>query len=82
MNLMTALHIFTYGGLSMFGGLVLGYLIAAWKNLDASRWGFIGFICPPAVLWLLVRPRGTGKSERLSWDAQDARDHAHHNPPN
>ena len=79
---MTALELFTYTGLLMFAGLVLGYMMAAWKNLDASRWGLIGFLCPPALLILVLRARRQGPPiRRLSWDEHDTRDHARHNPP-
>jgi hypothetical protein len=79
---MNALQLFTYGGLSMLFGMVLGYMIAAWKNQDASRWGFIGFIFPPAILLLLLAGRRTSPPVKsLPWDHQDAIDHARHHPP-
>lgn len=80
---MTALEIFTYAGLLMLGGMVLGYLVAAIKNRDASRWAFICFVCPPAVILLLVRPARKGpRIRRMGWDQADEIDHARHNPPN
>ena len=80
---MLAMKIFTYGGLAMFAGLVVGYLVAAWKNLDASRWGFISFFFPPAIFFLLLRGRRNGPPvKRRGWDEQDAIDHNRHHPPN
>lgn len=80
---MTALEIFTYAGLLMLGGLVVGYIGALWKNRDPSRWAFIGFFCPPAVILVLMRARRIGPPIRgISWDHQDHLDEIRHNPPN
>ena len=80
---MDALQIFTFAGLLMFGGLVVGYISALWKNRDASRWAFIGFLCPPAIVFLLMRRKRIGPPIRgLSWDHRDHLDELHHNPPN
>ena len=80
---MTALQIFTYVGLAMLSGVVFGYVVAATKNRDASRWAFICFFFPPAVFLLLLRPSRKGPAiKRMAWDDADNLDHARHNPPN
>lgn len=79
---MSALELFTYTGLLMLAGLVVGYIGAHIKNRDASRWAFIGFFCPPAVVVLLLRRRRIGPPIRgLSWDHRDHLDEISHNPP-
>ena len=79
---MTAFDLFTFGGLVMLGGLIAGYIGALMKNRDPSRWGFIGFFFPPAVLFLLVVPRRVSLPARgLSWDQRDHLDEIAHNPP-
>ena len=58
---MLTFELFTFWGFAMLAGLIAWPHGLAWKNRDTSFWGFVGFFFPPALVFLLVLPRGPGR---------------------
>lgn len=80
---MLSFKFFTFWGVAMLAGLLLGPMLSAWKNRDTSFWGAVGFLFPPGLVVLLALPRYKGPPRRdESWDERDRRESERHNPDN
>jgi hypothetical protein len=51
---------------------IVGGIVAARKNRDASAWAAWGFLFPPAVLALVLLPKLPTRLPRRSLDEEDA----------
>lgn len=60
-------------GLTMIVCAALGGLLARVKNRDVSAWIAWGFICPPALIVLVLLPKYQGRRpRRMTLDEEDA----------
>ncbi|MGH1349499.1 MAG: hypothetical protein ACRBBN_01640 [Methyloligellaceae bacterium] len=58
-------------GVTAISGALFGAIIAAMKNRSADNWGFSCFIFPPALLILLLLPKGTYNQRRKKISQND-----------
>lgn len=61
---MTANAVIATWGLMALAGLLIGGLVAGLKNRDYSYWMAWCFLCPPALLILVMLPKVQGQRPR------------------